>query len=116
MPRTIALAACLWIAAAPAMADGINEICLNGANPDPDVCDCAGIAIAEAFPNESIEIYEAAARNFFDSVTPDQPDGDWDLAYRLAAEETGVHVNEVIATSTEVAAAHRAAVQTCGAG
>lgn len=109
----LVLAASLALIAAPAEADGIEEMCLDSSKNNQEICDCAKIAIIEAFPNENIQVYEAVARNFFEGATPDDPGGDWDAAVQAAADEMGMHVNEATVMSNEVTQAHRSAIKSC---
>lgn len=97
-----------------ALADGVADMCLSSGGAE-ESCACARAAIDDAFPPESVATYEAVARHYLDSATPETPDGDWDVAYSQGASEMGMHPNEAAVLSNEVGRAHQTAIRLCGA-
>jgi len=103
-----------FLAASPALADGIDDMCLGGGYAVED-CACAREVINHAFPDESVRSYEATARHYKQSATPEKPDGDWGASLAVAAKETSRPLDQVAMQSGEVGRAHQTAMYLCRA-
>ncbi len=113
MKKIVHLAVAFAAPCGAALADGIDDMCL-GAGHAAGVCDCARAAISDAYPETNVTTYEATARHYVASASPATPQGDWDAALLVAADETGMQVNEVAMMSGEVGRAHQTAIRLCG--
>ena len=101
MKKIVHLAVAFAAPCGAALADGIDDMCL-GAGHAAGVCDCARAAINDAYPETNVTTYEATARHYVASASPATPQGDWEAALLVAADETGMQVNEVVITSYSI--------------
>lgn len=107
------LAAAVALPAVPALADGIDDMCLKSSKNDKAICDCARSSLESQFRPDDLRLYEGATRRYAaDTVNDGQK---WDRSLLEAGKELGVGRIDSTFRTNPIKSAHVAALTQCQA-
>ena len=103
------------LTAAPALADGATDMCLDMSDTDEEQCACADAELAEAIEAEDYDLYTKIGTLYIANMAAGQGMADaWEAGLDLVANEHGLGASDLRGRMNDAGKAHRDAIDACG--
>lgn len=105
------------LAAAPAAADPIYDMCIRPGKQGPEQCDCVTDGLGRALSSADHALYSAVARRYLERRGEGMATADaWDAAVQSEAMARNVGYVQLVARTDEIARRHREISEGCAGG
>jgi len=114
--RLMVIAAMVALGTTPAMADSVQDTCLN-MNKSEQVCQCAVEQLKEQLGDKDYVLYEGIGADYTANLGEGMARSDaWDAAVKKEAANLGVTFITLLKRTNTMGAAHGKAIKDCSGG
>lgn len=108
--RTLVIATLLSMGAGDAIADGVNDMCVDAA----EVCECAARKLEAEVGDKAYVLYEAIGRAYLVNKNTDMNMVEaWDAAVKSEADRQGENFIDTLSKTNTIGSSHREAIEAC---